>query len=107
MTGKAIAYFFIGFISALTIVELTNKKPPVKVNYIINNSPRGYFDYRPLYYRSWDYQYNPYSRGNNSGNVQSRNNNNGERRPTGTTNAGAKKFDHTEKTRTKSWGTRN
>ena len=33
MAGKAIAYFFLGFVSALAIIELTDGKPPVRVNY--------------------------------------------------------------------------
>ena len=105
MVQRGLAYFFLGFISALVVVELTNGKPPVKLNYNIHEYSRGYdYYYRPLYYRSGDYQYSPYSRGGRSG---SNNGSNDEGRATGTTETVTQSFNHTGQERQDSWGTKN
>ena len=54
--GKAFAYFFVGFFSALVVIELTDGKPAKKVNYYANNQymvryiyrqfPSGYYNHR-------------------------------------------------------------
>ena len=54
--GKAFAYFFVGFFSALVVIELTDSKPAKKVNYYTNNQymvryvynpfPSGYYNHR-------------------------------------------------------------
>ena len=54
--GKAFAYFFVGFFSALVVIELTDGKPAKKVNYYTNNQymvryiynpfPSGYYNHR-------------------------------------------------------------
>jgi len=65
---KAIAYFFLGFVAGLAVMEFANGKPPVKINHSVNGYPIGYdYHFRPWLYRSGVYQYNPYSQGNNSG----------------------------------------
>ena len=77
---KSVAYFFIGFITGLAVVELTNGKPPVKINHSVNGYPIGYdYHFRPLFYRSGVYHYNPYSQGNNSG-ARANTSNGGENR---------------------------
>ena len=108
MPGKAIAYFFLGFVSALAVVELTNGKPPVKINHSVNGYPIGYdYHFRPLFYRSGVYHYNPYSRGNNSGR-RANTGNDGENRGGGSNNnTGTQSFNHTAQERTESWGTKN
>ena len=105
---KSIAYFFIGFVAGLAVVELTNGKPPVKINHSVNGYPIGYdYHFRPLFYRSGVYHYNPYSQGNNSGS-RANTSNSGENRGGGSnSNAGTKSFNHTAQERTESWGTKN
>jgi hypothetical protein len=54
--GKAFAYFFVGFFSALVVIELTDGKPTKKVNYYANDQymvryiynpfPSGYYNHR-------------------------------------------------------------
>ena len=54
--GKAFAYFFVGFFSALVFIELTDGEPAKKVNYYTNNQymvryvynpfPSGYYNHR-------------------------------------------------------------
>ena len=54
--GKAFAYFFVGFFSALVVIELTDGEPAKKVNYYTNNQymvryiynpfPSGYYNHR-------------------------------------------------------------
>jgi hypothetical protein len=76
MTGKAIAYFFFGFVAGLIIVESQRDRPfaPVAFHdgkaletriYYYRYNPYQYNEIYPYgYYR---YQPNPYSQGNNSG----------------------------------------
>ena len=105
---KAIAYFFIGFVAGLAVMEFTNGKPPVKINHSVNGYPIGYdYHFRPLFYRSGVYHYNPYSQGNNSGS-RANTSNSGENRGGGSNgNTGTKSFNHTAQERTESWGTKN
>jgi|TARA_R110000824_G_C14701865_1_gene622768 hypothetical protein len=101
MPGKAIAYFFLGFVSALAIIELTDGKPPVRVNYY--DVPLYRYNYNEIYpYGYYRYQHNPYSRGNNSG-VRSSSDETTGRSHSGNTNT----FNHTAQERTESWGTKN
>jgi hypothetical protein len=54
--GKAFAYFFVGFFSALVFIELTDGEPSKKVNYYTNDQymvryvyrqfPSGYYNHR-------------------------------------------------------------
>ena len=100
---KGIAYFFIGFVSALIVVELTDGKPPEKVDY-----NRLYFNtrtiYRPYpnhyYYDRHPDTFNRQRPQNNSGGY---NRSSGEKR----TNTPTKTFNHTPQQRTESWGTKN
>ena len=76
MTGKAIAYFFLGFVAGLIIVESQKDRPfaPVRFHdgkaletriYYYRYNP---YEYNQLYpYGYFRYQPNPYSQGNNSG----------------------------------------
>ncbi len=76
MTGKAIAYFFLGFVAGLIVVESQKDKPfaPVRFHdgkaletriYYYRYNP---YEYNQLYpYGYFRYQPNPYSQGNNSG----------------------------------------
>ncbi len=104
MTGKAIAYFFLGFVSALAIIELTDGKPPKRINYY--DVPLYRYNYNEIYpYGYYRYEYNPYSRGNNSG-VRTRSNGTGENRGGGSSSSTGT-FNHTAQERTESWGTKN
>jgi hypothetical protein len=58
MTGKAIAYFFFGFVAGLIIVESQRDRP---------FAPVAFHDGKALETRIYYYRYNPYSQGNNSG----------------------------------------
>ena len=76
MAGKSIAYFFLGFVAGLIVVESQKDKPfaPVRFHdgkaletriYYYRYNP---YDYNQLYpYGYFRYQPNPYSQGNNSG----------------------------------------
>jgi len=109
MTGKAISYFFFGFVAGLIIVEYGREKPfaPVQFHdgkaletriYYYRYNPYQYNEIYPYgYYR---YQPNPYSQGNNSGSQRST----GENK---SSNTGTKSFNHTPQERTDSWGKKN
>ena len=103
--GKSFAYFFVGFLSALALIELTDGKPAVKVDY-----NRMYFNTRTIYrefpnhhyynYRVYQDTFNNQRPENNSGGY---NRGTGENRSNTQTNT----FDHTPQQRTESWGTKN
>ena len=99
---KGSAYFFLGFLAGLVIVELTDGKPAKKVDY-----NRLYFNTRTIYRPYPNYYYdrrvdtfNNQRPHNNSGGY---NGNNGETR----SNTQTQTFDHTPQQRTESWGTKN
>ena len=104
MVQKGLAYFLLGFVAGLIVVELTNGKPPVKVNHPVNIIYK--YDYlnRPIYRQYWEHQFNPYSRGSRSG---SNNGSNDEGRTTGITDAGTQSFNHNSQERQESWGNKN
>jgi len=117
MTGKAISYFFFGFVAGLIIVEYGREKPfaPVQFHdgkaletriYYYRYNPYQYNEIYPYgYYR---YQPNPYSQGNNSGSRRSTGENKGGgKEVSGTTHTGTKSFNHTPQERTDSWGKKN
>ena len=109
MTGTSIAYFFLGFVAGLIIVESSKDEPfkPIAFHdgkaletriYYYRYNPYQYNEIYPYgYYR---YQPNPYSQGNNSGSQRSTGENKGS-------NTGTKSFNHTPQERTDSWGKKN
>ena len=112
MTGKAIAYFFFGFVAGLIIVESQRDKPFAPVAFHDGKALETriyYYRYNPYQYNQlypygyYNYNVNTYSRGNNSG-VQR---GTGENRGGGNSNTGTKSFNHTPQERTDSWGKKN
>jgi hypothetical protein len=109
MAGKSLAYFFLGFVAGLIVIESQKDKPfaPVRFHdgkaletriYYYRYNP---YEYNQLYpYGYFRYQPNPYSQGNNSG--EYRGNTGGTTKSTST-----KSFDHTPQERTDSWGKKN
>ena len=97
---KASAYFFLGFLAGLVIVELTDGKPAKKVNYERYEIRYIYRPYPNYYYDRRVDTFNNQRPHNNSGGY---NGNNGETR----SNTQTQTFDHTPQQRTESWGTKN
>ena len=75
--GKAFAYFFVGFFSALVIIELTDGKPAKKVDYYKTNYYQVRYIYRPFPSGYQHYDYN--NHGQDTFNNQRPNNNGGSR----------------------------
>ena len=100
---KGSAYFFLGFLAGLVIVELTDGKPAKKVDY-----NRLYFNTRTIYRPYPNHHY--YDRHLDTFNNQRpHNNSSGHNRSSGEnrTNTQTQTFDHTPQQRTESWGTKN
>ena len=100
---KGIAYFFIGFVSALIVVEMTNGVPPKKIDY--RNLEVRYI-YRPYpnhYYYDYGRHPDTFNRQRPYNNSGGYNRSSGEKR----THTPTKTFDHTPQQRTESWGTKN
>ena len=109
MAGTSIAYFFLGFVAGLIIVESQRDEPFKPVVFHDGKA----LETRIYYYRYNPYQYNqlyPYGYYNYNVNTYSRGNNSGSQRSTGENkggNTGAKSFNHTPQERTDSWGKKN
>ena len=100
---KGSAYFFLGFLAGLVIVELTDGKPAKKVDY-----NRLYFNTRTIYRPYPNHHY--YDRHLDTFNNQRPHNNSGAyNRSSGENRANTQTqtFDHTPQQRTESWGTKN
>jgi len=100
---KGIAYFFIGFVSALIVVEMTNGVPPKKIDY---RSLEVRYIYRPYpnqYYYDYGRHPDTFNRQRPQNNSGEYNRSSGENR----TNTPTKTFNHTPQQRTESWGTKN
>jgi len=95
---KGIAYFFIGFVSALIVVEMTNGVPPKKIDY---RSLEVRYIYRPFPSHYYHYRMQPDTFNNQRPQRQS--SNSGENRGNTQTNT----FNHTAQERTESWGNKN
>ena len=100
---RGIAYFFIGFVSALIVVEMTNGVPPKKIDY---RSLEVRYIYRP-YPNQYFYDYGRHPDTFNRQRPQ--NNSGGYNRSSGETKSSTQTqtFDHTPQQRTESWGTKN
>ena len=120
MTGKAIAYFFFGFVAGLIIVEYGRENPFAPVQFHDGKALETriyYYRYNPYQYNEiypygyYNYNVNTYSRGNNSGRQRSSGENKGGsgggEGGSGTTHTGTKSFNHTAQERTDSWGKKN
>ena len=109
MTGTSIAYFFLGFVAGLIVIESQKDKPFAPVRFHDGKA----LETRIYYYRYNPYQYNqlyPYGYYNYNVNTYSRGNNSGRQRSTGenkSSNTGTKSFNHTPQERTDSWGKKN
>ena len=101
--GKAFAYFFVGFFSALVFIELTDGEPAKKVNYYTNNQYMVRYIYNPFPSGYYHHRMQTDTFNNQRPQEQSSNSNNGETR----TNTQTQTFDHTSQQRTESWGTKN
>ena len=99
---KGIAYFFIGFVSALIVVEMTNGVPPKKIDYR-NLEVRYIYSYPNRYYYDYGRHPDTFNRQRPHNNSGGYNRSSGEKR----TNTPTKTFDHTPQQRTESWGTKN
>ena len=99
---KGIAYFFIGFVSALIVVEMTNGVPPKKIDYR-NLEVRYIYSYPNRYYYDYGRHPDTFNRQRPHGNSSGYNRSSGENR----TNTQTQTFDHTPQQRTESWGTKN
>jgi len=110
MAGTSLAYFFLGFVAGLIIVEFQRDEPFKPVVFHDGKA----LETRIYYYRYNPYQYNqlyPYGYYNYNVNTYSRGNNSGSQRSTGESkgggNTGTKSFNHTPQERTDSWGKKN
>tara|TARA_R110000796_G_scaffold194676_1_gene311028 strand:+ start:1422 stop:1760 length:339 start_codon:yes stop_codon:yes gene_type:complete len=101
--GKAFAYFFVGFFSALVVIELTDGKPAKKVNYYRHDYYRVRYIYEPYPFTRTYNQIDTFNNRRPHNNSGGYNRSSGEKR----TNTGTKTFDHTPQQRTESWGTKN
>ena len=99
---KGSAYFFLGFLAGLVIVELTDGKPAKKVNYYTNDQYMVRYVYRPFPSHYYHYRMQPDTFNNQRPQRQS-SNGSGENRGNTQTNT----FNHTAQERTESWGTKN
>ena len=99
---KGSAYFFLGFLAGLVIVELTDGKPAKKVNYYTNDQYMVRYIYRPFPSHYYHYRMQPDTFNNQRPQRQS-SNGSGENRGNTQTNT----FNHTAQERTESWGTKN
>ena len=89
---KGIAYFFIGFVSALIVVEMTNGVPPKKIDY---RSLEVRYIYRPYpnqYYYDYGRHPDTFNRQRPQNNSGGYNRSSGENR----TNTPTKTFNHTD-----------
>ena len=102
---KGAAYFFLGFLAGLVIVELTDGKPAKKVNYHKHDYYRVRYIYEPYPFARTYYQTDTINNQRPHNNSGGYNGSNGEARSSGNTQANA--FDHTSQQRTESWGTKN
>ena len=102
---KGAAYFFLGFLAGLVIVELTDGKPAKKVNYYKHDYYRVRYIYEPYPFTGTYYQTDTFNNQRPHNNSGGYNGSNGEARSSGNTQANA--FDHTPQQRTESWGTKN
>ena len=99
---KGSAYFFLGFLAGLVIVELTDGKPAKKVNYYTNDQYMVRYIYRPFPSHYYHYRMQPDTFNNQRPQRQS-SNGSGENRGNTQTNT----FNHTAQERTESWGNKN
>ena len=99
---KGSAYFFLGFLAGLAIVELTDGKPAKKVNYYTNDQYMVRYIYRPFPSHYYHYRMQPDTFNNQRPQRQS-SNGSGENRG----NTQTQTFNHTAQERTESWGTKN
>tara|TARA_R100001443_G_scaffold859_2_gene3392 strand:+ start:508 stop:822 length:315 start_codon:yes stop_codon:yes gene_type:complete len=102
---KSSAYFFLGFLAGLVIVELTDGKPAKRVNYYTNDQYMVRYIYRPFPSHYYHYRMQP----DTFNNQRPYNNSGGYNRSSGETrsNTQTQTFDHTPQQRTESWGTKN
>ena len=99
---KGSAYFFLGFLAGLAIVELTDGKPAKKVNYYTNDQYMVRYIYRPFPSHYYHYRMQPDTFNNQRPQRQS-SNGSGESRG----NTQTQTFNHTAQERQDSWGTKN
>ena len=97
---KGSAYFFLGFLAGLAIVELTDGKPAKKVNYERYEIRYIYRPYPNSYYYDYGRKVDTFNnqRPNNQGNSRVE--------TTGRSHSG-NTFNHTPQQRTESWGNKN
>ena len=99
---KGSAYFFLGFLAGLVIVELTDGKPAKKVNYYTNDQYMVRYIYRPFPSHYYHYRMQPDTFNNQRSQRQS---SNGSEENRGNTQTNT--FNHTAQERTESWGNKN
>ena len=99
---KGSAYFFLGFLAGLVIVELTDGVPANKVNYYTNDQYMVRYVYRPFPSHYYHHRMQPDTFNNQRPNNQG----NSRVETTGRSHSG-NTFNHTAQERTESWGNKN
>jgi|TARA_R110000824_G_scaffold79864_4_gene201167 hypothetical protein len=102
---KGAAYFFLGFLAGLVIVELTDGKPAKKVNYYKHDYYRVRYIYEPYPFTRTYYRTDTFNNQRPYNNTGGYNANNGESKSNNNTNSNT--FNHTAQERQDSWGTKN